>query len=91
MREVVVIAVVGGIVAVTTILGLGLVTAIAIRAVRGGGSKASKQTDAGKTEIIQEIYHSLRKMEKRIESLETLLLDDESARRAGFDDELRKE
>jgi phage shock protein B len=74
------------------ILGLGCVAAVVmiIKAVAGGGSKADQQTAAEETEMIQEMYHGFRKMEKRIESLETLLLDDESARRAKFDDNLRK-
>ena len=63
---------------------------ILLKAVTGGGSRATKETAAKETEMIQEMYHGFRKMEKRIESLETLLLDDESARRAKFDDNLRK-
>ncbi len=74
------------------VLGLGCVTAVVIvfKTVAGGGSKADRQTAAEETEMIQEMYHGFRKMEKRIESLETLLLDDESARREKFDDNLRK-
>lgn len=84
----VVVIAVAGIVAGTVILSL--VAIIILKAIVGGGSKANKQTDAEETEMIQEMYHGFRKMEKRIESLETLLLDDESARRSSFDNELRR-
>ncbi len=81
---------IGGFTVVMCIFALGTIATAILKIVMGGGSKASKQTDAEETELIQEMYHGFRKMEKRIESLETLLLDDESARRDRFDDELRK-
>lgn len=91
MNEMTFVTLIGGVVAVMCILSVGFVIVIIIKTARGSGSKANRQTDAEETEMIQEMYHGFRKMEKRIESLETLLLDDESARRASFDNELRRE
>jgi phage shock protein B len=58
-----------------TILG-GLVI-VGIRALRGSPAGHSKQTRDQEAWLIQEIYQGLSKMEKRIESLETILLHDE--------------
>jgi phage shock protein B len=40
-----------------------------------------KQLDVEETQIVQEVYRGLANMEKRIESLETILLDRERMRR----------
>ena len=44
-----------------------------------GGRRADKNQDLvdDETRLIQDIYHGLLKMEERVESLETLLLDRE--------------
>lgn len=82
---------VSGVVAVMLLCTIGCMTYLVIRAFRGGGSKRSAETDADETRLIQEIHHGLVKMESRIESLETLLLDTERKKRARFDRELSEE
>ena len=42
----------------------------------GGGSK-ERETSEEESRLIQEIYHGLGRMESRVETLETLLLDRE--------------
>jgi len=45
----------------------------AIKAVRGNGSGDSMRSDEAK--LMQELYQGLSKLEERVESLETILLD----------------
>ncbi len=82
---------VSGVVAVMLLATLGAMTYLIIRAFRGGGTKRSGKTEAEETRLIQEIHHGLVKMERRVESLETLLLDTERTKRARFDRELSEE
>ena len=42
-----------------------------------GSPRRSKKKDAEETKIIQEVYQGLNKMEKRIDALETILLEQE--------------
>jgi phage shock protein B len=49
-----------------------IVVAIGVRWFRGAGDRASQADDA---RVIQEIYQGLSRLEKRIETLETILLD----------------
>jgi phage shock protein B len=60
---------------VLAIMG-GLVIA-AIRTWRGEPLRARKEEQADETRLIQEIHQGLSNMEKRIEALETILLDRE--------------
>jgi hypothetical protein len=57
-----------------------LVVAV-VRAFRGNPPRQSKQDREQETGLIQEIYHGLSRTEKRIEVLETILLDDEGMER----------
>ncbi len=82
---------VSGFTAVMLLAALGFTIYFIASAFRGSGSKKSRKLDADETRLIQEIHHGLGKMEKRVESLETLLLDDERAKRAQFDRDLRTE
>lgn len=67
----VVLVVFGGLV-----LGLTIVCWTVIRLVQGGGRRGrTLQTEEAK--LIQEVYHGLSKMEQRVETLETLLLEQE--------------
>lgn len=52
-----------------------LLLLLLIRAVFGGSSSRQRQTSAEETRIIQEIHHELLDLEKRVESLETILMD----------------
>ncbi len=62
--------------AILFIATIGLTIIGIIRAAKTGGfSKKEKQTQAEETRMIQEIYHSLSKMEERVETLETILIE----------------
>ncbi len=87
----IVITVVSGFVAVAILLTIAFSISIIIRSARGGGPKRSGKTEAEETRLIQEIHHGLVKMEHRVESLETLLLDTERTKRTRFDRELSEE
>jgi phage shock protein B len=54
---------------------IGGVIIIALIIMKSGPSQQDRKTRASETRMIQEIHHGLAKMERRIESLETLLLD----------------
>lgn len=65
---------VGGIILV--VITIGLVIIAVIRAARTGGiSKNDRQTHDDETRMIQDIYHGLSKMEARVETLETILIE----------------
>jgi hypothetical protein len=70
---------------------IGFTVILIIRTAKGGSARKREKTDAGETEIIQEIYQGLTKMDKRIESLETLILDADRSKEKQFDRDLRKE
>lgn len=75
--------------ACTIILSLGLVAGLILRGF-GGGRKKTRGQESEETQMIQEIHHGLGKMEDRVESLETLLLETErKSRKSDFDEELR--
>jgi len=62
--------------AILLIATLGLILIGIIRAAKTGGiSKKDKQTHADETKMIQDIFNGLSKMEERIESLETILIE----------------
>jgi phage shock protein B len=48
---------------------------MAIKIIKGGVSRKQQQLDAEEAKMIQEIYQSLTRMEERVESLETILID----------------
>jgi len=61
--------------------------------IRRGGSAGRNQSKAEsqeETRMIQEIHHGLMRMEERVESLETLLLDTDRRKRSDFDQELHR-
>jgi len=65
---------------VAPLIGLVIFTAtvlIAIRIIRGGASESRSHLSANETQTVQETYKSLSAMEKRIEALETILVDKE--------------
>lgn len=62
--------------AILLIATLGLVLIGIIRAAKTGGiSKKDRQTHAEETKMIQDIFSGLSKMEERIETLETILIE----------------
>ncbi|MBX7259117.1 MAG: phage-shock protein [Candidatus Hydrogenedentes bacterium] len=48
-----------------------------LKIIKGGGSQRNLRETSDETQLIQDIYHGLLKMEERVEALETLLLDRE--------------
>ncbi len=66
--------IVGGIILV--VVTIGLTTIAVIRAVRTGAiRKKDRQIYDDETRMIQDIYNGLSKMEKRVEALETILIE----------------
>jgi len=63
----------GGIVLSLTVIGATLLMAIKI--LKGGVSRKQQRRQAEETQVIQEMYRQLSRMEARIDSLEAILLD----------------
>ena len=61
-----------GLILCLTILGGTILMGIKIK--KGGLSRKDQRSQAEDTRMIQEIYQGLESMEKRIESLETIIL-----------------
>jgi len=68
-----IIAVAGGI-GIGTLVALGVLLIIGIKVWRGPKS-SSGMANADEARMIQDIYHGMARMEQRVETLETLLLD----------------
>ena len=65
----------GGVVLGLAIIGSTILMAIKI--IKGGVSRKEQRADANETKMIQEIYHGLAEMEKRVEALETIIIEKE--------------
>ena len=48
---------------------------MAIRILKGGLSRTDQKAQAEEAKMVQEIYDGLSRMEQRVESLETIILD----------------
>lgn len=88
INEVAIIAV-SGFTAVMILTTIGIMIILIIKAARGDRPRRSKGDDADETKLIQEIYHGMSKMAERVETLETLLLDEDRAKREDFERKLR--
>jgi phage shock protein B len=76
MQSVLIVAIVfGSIVLVLAIIPVTIV--LAIRLLKGGISRTDREKQAQEAKMIQEIYQGLSRMEERVETLETILLDRE--------------
>lgn len=64
------------IVGLVALVALGTFLLIAIKMIQGGSRKKRQARDE-ESEMIQEIFLGLRRMEQRIEALETILFDAE--------------
>ena len=53
----------------------GFILVSIIKALRGNSSGKKKEGNMEETRLMQEIYRGLRKMEERVESLETIIMD----------------
>ncbi len=89
--EIALITVAGGFVAVLVLATIGFTVYFIIRAAKGSPVRRAEKLEASETQIIQEIYAGLTKMDKRIESLETLILDADRSKEKKFDRDLQKE
>ena len=54
---------------------------IILKILKGGASPKGQKTKTDEAKMIQEIYQGLAKMEERVESLETILLERERSRK----------
>jgi hypothetical protein len=76
MNSVFIVAIVfGGIVLALAIVGSTIL--MAVRILKGGFSRKGQEVQAEEARIIQEMYRGLSEMERRVEALETLLLEQE--------------
>lgn len=74
MHAVMIVATVfGGVVLALAIIGSTILMGIKI--IKGGVSRTGQKSQAEEAKMIQEIYEGLSKMEQRIDSLETIILD----------------
>ena len=89
--EVAMVTLASGFVAVMVLATIGFTVYFIIRAAKGSPVRRAEKLEAGETKIIQEIYAGLTKMDKRIESLETLILDADRSKEKRFDRDLQKE
>jgi phage shock protein B len=69
----IVLIVFAGLVLSLAIVGGTILMSIRLR--QGGLSKKDREQQMNEAEMIQEIYSGLSKMEKRIDALETILMD----------------
>ncbi|MCF6246086.1 MAG: phage shock protein B [Desulfobacula sp.] len=65
---------IGGAILLVTTIGLLIIGIIKVSKT-GGISKKDKQAQTDETQMIQDIYHGLSKMEERVEALETILIE----------------
>ncbi len=65
----------GGIILALTIIGSTILMVMKIR--KDGVSRKGRQMETNEARMIQEIHQGLSKMEKRVESLETVILERE--------------
>lgn len=65
----------GGAIIILGIIGSTILMALKI--IKGGVSRATRRSEADEAKMIQEIYNGLTRMEKRVEALETIILDKE--------------
>ena len=80
MHGAVIVAIVfSGIVLALAVIGGTIL--IAIKILKGGVSRKSQRYHAEEARMIQEIYQGLSRMEERVESLETILLDREKEKK----------
>ncbi len=65
-----------GIPLVAIVAGIGGITLVILKIIRAS-SGGDRKLGAEEAKMIQDIYHGLLKMEERVESLETILLERE--------------
>jgi phage shock protein B len=65
----------GGSILVLSIIGSTIL--IAMKIIRGGFSRKGQQLQSEEAKMIQEIHKGLKRMEERVEALETIILERE--------------
>lgn len=75
----IVMIVFGGIVLALAIIGGTIL--IGLKILKGGVSQKGQRQQTDEARVIQEIYQGLARMEERVESLETILLEKERSRK----------
>lgn len=65
---------IGGAILLIATIGLIIIGIIKV-AKTGGLSKKEKQSRSDETQMIQDIYYGLTKMEERVDALETILIE----------------
>jgi phage shock protein B len=81
MHQVAIVAIVfGSIIIILAIIPITIL--LAIRLFKGGLSRTDRKKQAEEAKMIQEIYQGLSRMEERVETLETILLDREKEDRS---------
>jgi len=74
MQGVLVVAIIfGGLVLGLAIIGSTIL--MGIKLLRGDASRRGQRLQAEETKLIQEIYQGLSRMEKRVEALETIIVE----------------
>ena len=80
MSEVAIVGIVfGSIIIILAIIPVTIL--LIIRLFKGGISRTDRKKQAEEARMIQEIYQGLSRMEERVETLETILLDREKEER----------
>jgi len=76
MHAIVILAIVfGGSILALSIIGSTIL--IAIKIIRGGFSRKGQRLQSEEAKMIQEIHKGLKRMEERVEALETIILERE--------------
>jgi len=89
--EIALVVFVSGFIAVMILATIGFLAVIIIRTAKGSPIRKRERHDADETRIIQEIHHGIMKMDKRVEALETLVLDHDRSKEKQFDRDLNRE
>jgi len=72
---------------ILAIAAMGGIILFSIKIIKGGFSHQDRQHQTMETKMVQDIYQGLRKMESRVESLETLIMDqDRKGEKQQWDD-----
>ncbi len=86
MHTVMILATIFGFILMALVV-IGGTILFSIRIVKGGGvSLKGRKLQAEDAKMMQEIYMGLSRMEERINTLETILLDKERERRAHYEE-----
>lgn len=89
--EIALVVLVSGFIAVMILATIGFMVIMIVRTAKGSPARKRERHEADETRIIQEIHHGLMRMDKRVEALETLVLDHDRTKEKQFDRDLNRE